>query len=133
MDSVLVVATIMAALCFIVEIFTHRKERILLIDKIKDLDVSKDNNFELGKMLGGERSSRKSWPLRIGFLITGIGLGCIIGYIIASQMGLYSELSNLRHVNDQLTIIYSSCTLLMGGLGLLIAYLIEKKGESQNK
>jgi hypothetical protein len=65
--------------------------------------------------------------LKAGCLIMGIGLGLLIGYLIcANSMANYTSVGdtdwNLRNLAE---IVYGACALLFGGLGLIIAFVIE--------
>lgn len=120
---ILVCAIIFTALYKIIEIFVHKKERIILVDKLEKLDLSKENNLDFAKILG---EGNKNWALRVGGLLLGIGSGVLIGYLIAQASGLYTG-DFSRVDRQQLTVIYSSCTLLFGGMGLLVSFFAERK------
>lgn len=124
MDQVFIVAIIFIVMYKVVELFVHRKERIILVDKIDKMDLSKENNLDLAKIFGG---SNKYWGLKVGLLLMGVGLGLLVGYLIV----LYSGLANADDwMGNQTTgVIYSASTLLFGGIGLLSAFLIERRLE----
>lgn len=65
--------------------------------------------------------------LKAGCLIMGIGLGLLIGYLIcANSMAYYTSGGDASwNLRELAGIVYSACTLLFGGLGLIIAFVIE--------
>lgn len=77
-------------------------ERMAIIDKGLSPDL----------FLKKERST--SGPLRAGFLFVGAGLGLLIGYA-------------LDRTYDMEEVGYFSMLLIFGGLGLLLAYVVEDK------
>lgn len=123
LSQVLIVAIVFASFYKIIETFAHRKERINFIEKLGTMDLSKLNNVDLNKMFG-DVNSRKYWPLRIGSLFVGLGLGLLIGYLIVCSMD-FSVMPDLR--DNQIANIYGASTLIFGGLGLLLSFLAEKK------
>ena len=57
-----------------------------------------------------------SYTLTAGFLLAGAGLGLFLADYIANQ-----------HPGDNSTATYMSLAALFGGIGLLIAYFVERK------
>lgn len=101
----LVTFIIVAALFGIVYVYylNRHRERIMMMER--GLDLS-------------ELSSRKSsrWiALKFGILLTGLAIGILIGNILYEYFGLTDIVSFL------------SMTLLFGGLGLIIYFLLETK------
>lgn len=118
-------AVVFLFIYLIIELFVHRKERLQIIekiDKMNSVDLSKINLTGLGNFTS---NLKKYKPLRTGLLLIGIGLGVLIGYLLCIGFGLYHE--GVGYQSYQTSVIYLSCTVLFGGLGLLIAYLVEKK------
>ena len=111
------------------ELFVCKKERLLIIEKMgekftPDMLEHKINFSSIGKF--------SSSALKLGCLLMGLGLGLLIGYLICTttlqgyaEMGA-DRLFN-RNMHDTISIIYGACILLFGGLGLLIASLVELK------
>ena len=67
-------------------------------------------------------------PLRLGCLLLGLGLGLLVGYSLAlvSQPEYFTE--EVSHtVKETVSIIYAASVLLGGGLGSVVAFLIEVK------
>jgi hypothetical protein len=80
-------------------------ERIAIIDKGLSPDLFKK-----------ERSS--SGPLRAGLLLVGAGLGFLIGYA-------------LDRAYDMEEVGYFSMLFIFGGLGLLLAYVVEERKQKK--
>jgi hypothetical protein len=88
---------------------TRTKERLALIEKGMDptlFDKKTDKGNSYGALL---------W----GFLLTGVGLGSLIGFFIANANG-FDERS-----------ITSTFALLFGGIGLLLYYFYKRKSEGK--
>lgn len=123
----LVVGIITAGIYGIFELLVHRKERLNLVEKL-----GSDINPELLKSqfsMGCSRSKGKSYgALKIGGLITGMGLGLLIGFFIyLLTQNCIEEPWRMREV------IYGASVLLFGGLGLLIAFAAELKLRKKDK
>lgn len=107
------------------ELLIRKSERLKIIDKIGDgLDPSMLGNQPLAST--GKPSSTFS-PLRIGCLMCGIGLGILVGFLLS--LAIASNRSTFDFYNEYLTMscAYGAPVLLLGGLGLVIAYIIERK------
>lgn len=119
------------------ELFVCKNERLKIIDKLGDKLSSSDIS---GKVIlpSYKRSDFSFSTLKGGFLMLGIGLGLLVGFFICA-MSSHSYLSD--HVNwnarEAWGIVYGACVLFFGGLGLLIAFIIEmklnKNGTKENK
>jgi F0F1-type ATP synthase membrane subunit c/vacuolar-type H+-ATPase subunit K len=91
---------------------TRNKERLALIEKGADASL-----FNTGK----EGKSTFGWgkfTLKIGMLLTGIGLGIIAGAILETASVFPSEEAG-----------YFSMILIFGGLSLILFYLIDRKSK----
>jgi F0F1-type ATP synthase membrane subunit c/vacuolar-type H+-ATPase subunit K len=91
---------------------TRNKERLSLIEKGADASL-----FNMGK----EGKSMFNWgkfTLKIGMLLTGIGIGIIVGAILESAAVFPSEEAG-----------YFSMILIFGGLALVLFYLIDRKSK----
>jgi len=91
---------------------TRNKERLALIEKGADASL-----FNTGK----ESKSNFGWSkftLKIGMLLTGIGLGIIAGAILESAAAFPSEEAG-----------YFSMIFIFGGLALVLFYLIDRKSK----
>lgn len=117
----------------IIELFARRKERLMIIEKMQgcaDSDILK-NQMNLS-LVGKPRSSNGA--LRASLLLMGLGVGFAVGILLHISIGHMLvnsiELSGMSS-RDMLSIIYFASTILFGGIGLLIAYLIERKEEKR--
>ena len=108
------------------ELFVCKKERLLIIEKMGEKFTPEMLEHKINFSSIGKFSSS---ALKLGCLLMGLGLGLLIGYLICTttlqgytEMGLFN-----RNMRDTISIIYGACILLFGGLGLLIAFLVELK------
>ena len=110
------------------ELFVCKKERLLIIEKMgekftPDMLEHKISFSSIGKF--------SSSALKFGCLFMGLGLGLLIGYLICSTtLEGYTNMGDVRlnyNMRETISIIYGACILLFGGLGLLIAFLVELK------
>ncbi|MDR1918348.1 MAG: hypothetical protein LBQ65_01730, partial [Tannerellaceae bacterium] len=125
----LVVGICVAGTYGLFELYARRKERLHIIEKVGDkLDASTID----GKLRYSGLFPKLSFSsLKAGCLLSGIGLGLLVGLIINTSMmasGLYqgSEWGGwYRH--EVAGTAYGASVLLFGGLGLIIAFVIEMK------
>lgn len=116
-----VVAIITYGIYRLFELFVRRKERISIIEKLStgfDPQVFGKQFFLPQFQNGGNVGA---WAIRIGLLLVGVGLGVII----ASIVDMCTE--NVRGSYEPIEVFYPACAALFGGLGLVIAYFIERK------
>jgi hypothetical protein len=132
----LVVGTIAYFIYMTFELFARRQERMKLIDKIGQNLTPVDPSvlkFEFGSLLPA--FSKKSFiSLRFGCLLTGLGLGLLVGLFlclfIKSGFGFDN---NYWERNTFYSVAYGASILLFGGLGLLVSYLIESKSTKKEE
>ena len=128
----LVVGIVTLGIYKLFELFVRKKERLTIIEKIGEkFDPSMiENKFSFPfKFEGGGAFG----TLKIGCLLLGVGLGLLIGYFIGygTLAGFYNGEYN---GNAQIAgVIYGACVLLFGGMGLLIAFLVEMKYREDKK
>ncbi|GHV22970.1 hypothetical protein FACS189428_5820 [Clostridia bacterium] len=132
--AIFIVGFIVLGIYKLFELFVRRKERMAIIDKSLDLlnnnEVNRSINFPA---INWGKQDFGSWPLRISLLLIGIGLGCIIAFFIQFNLvNFYSGANTndwfIRETMHQTQfVLYFSFITVFGGLGLLIAYLIESK------
>lgn len=112
------------------ELLICRKERRMIIERMDPaslLDYAKISGLRVG---GGVPSvsprprHAAAWPLRIGAVLVGLGLGAVVGRILAANLCLNESNIDIYYSN---TDIVAGCVLFMGGLGLLIAFIVEYK------
>jgi MFS family permease len=120
MFSAIIVLGIAYAIYKLFELFVRRKERMVIIEKMSSgecvvnfPDVSKWFSSPTPK-LGG---------LRLGLLLIGLGLGLAMAIILNSFFAFNSRALSWQDKD----ILYFALMMLFGGLGLLVAYLIEQK------
>ncbi len=113
----------------VVELFVHKRERLLLISKITEL---KNIDF---KGISLYSSGNKYTALRIGWLLLGVGLGFLLGFCI-NMMATYGDYSFradedfvYRYSNRVGGIVYVASVCICGGIGLLMSYRAERKAE----
>jgi len=129
----LVVGIITLGIYKLFELFVRKKERLTLIDKLGDkLDPSMlQEPFQAPLRMLGNLSTG---ALKTGCLLMGIGLGLIVGIMIAG-FGLGFDRPDLDNYNTRefLGVIFGASVLLFGGLGLLVAFFIELRYSKKNK
>ena len=117
----------------VIELFVHKRERLMLISKITEL---KNIDF---KGISLYSSGGKYTALRIGWLLTGIGFGFLLGFCInmMATYGDYSfradEDSMFRYREYVSGIVYVASVCICGGIGLLMSYRAERKAEQPEK
>jgi hypothetical protein len=113
------------------ELFARRKERLNMIEKI---GANADSSLMDNTSLFSARSYKSSTfgTLKIACLLLGVGLGLLVGFFIAYYYyGVGIEVSensfdfDRRFAQDMIGVIYGASTLLFGGLGLLVAFIVE--------
>ena len=128
----LVVGIITLGIYKLFDLFVRKKERLAIIEKIGDkFDSSMiENKFSFPLNFKFENVGTFG-ALKVACLLIGVGLGLLVGYFICygTIPGYYNGSSYSRTFE----VIYGASTLLFGGLGLLIAFLIEMKYRKEKK
>ena len=128
----LVVGFICIGIYGLFELFVRRKERLAIIEKIGDkLDVS----ALAGKFcLPSYNTPRFTFSsLKAGCLLTGMGLGLLTGFFLQIMVITNHSMDIERYdVNQLIGAAYGASVLLFGGLGLIIAFIIEMKTGKKN-
>ena len=113
----------------VIELFVHKRERLMLISKITEL---KNIDF---KGISLYSSGGKYTALRIGWLLLGVGCGFLLGFCI-NMMATYGDYSfrvdedfMFRYREYVGGIIYVASVCICGGIGLLMSYRAERKAE----
>ena len=98
------------------ELFVCKKERLTIIEKMGEkftpdmlehkINFSSTGNFSFS-------------ALKLGCLLTGMGLGLLVGYVIcAATINGYTGTVDIGYrMNDVASLIYGACVLLLGGVG----------------
>ncbi|MDR2362070.1 MAG: hypothetical protein LBD91_05005 [Prevotellaceae bacterium] len=118
MEEIIIVPVIFITLYLIIGLFVHRKERLMIIERAA-MNQSLDVNALLKKV-----TVPSFVGLKFGCLISGLGLGFLTCALL--NILFYAMLYNYQpwwH-GGALDI---ACILLFGGLGLIIAYVIERR------
>ncbi len=119
-----VVGIIFYTIYRIFDLLVRRKERQMFIDKLDADKLSAD--FKLPDL--SESKAPSFGALKWGCLLVGLGLGLLVGLMI--------NFSFLREINDMndwtqiyraYSVAYGSSVLIFGGIGLLVAFIIERK------
>ena len=120
----LVVGFICLGIYALFELFVRRKERLLIIEKISErMDIT-----DLGKRLSLPSYSLPRFSfsaLKAGCLLVGVGLGILVGFLF--NLIIAANRHDLDFYNDYeaITSAYGASVLVFGGLGLIIAFVIE--------
>jgi len=121
----LVVGIITLGIFRLFDLFVRKKERLAIIDKIGDkFDASMiENKFSFPiKSTGNSIFS----TLKIACLLLGVGTGLLIGYFIClGSIAGYNTMDLQHNAGEISGVVYGASVLLFGGLGLLVAFLIE--------
>ena len=111
------------------ELFVRRDERKMLIEKMvpsEDSDVSKFLPPRISRFdLGIFQKVHRNYGLRIGLLLAGIGIGLLSGFFVNSI--------SFSNGYQETSIIYTACICLCGGVAFVIAYVLERKHEMQDR
>lgn len=129
----LVVGMITLGIYKLFDLFVRKKERLAIIEKIGDkFDSSMvENKFSFPLNFKFDNVGTFG-ALKVACLLIGVGLGLLIGYFISySTIPDYNNASDYSYHTSE--VIYGASTLLFGGLGLLVAFLIEMKYRKDKK
>ncbi|MCP9612288.1 DUF6249 domain-containing protein [Coprobacter tertius] len=121
----LVVGILTLGIYALFDLLVRRKERMAIIDKLGD---KLDKSMLEGKLkLPTFRNVNFSFTsLKIGTFLTCIGIGILVGYLLcAGTITSYIDGDWTWEKRQVASIIYGSCILISGGIGLLIAFFIE--------
>jgi len=104
------------------ELFVCKKERLYMIENAKDWkNDGKDLPYLTRFGLNPSFSALK-W----GTFFLGIGLGLIVAYFICLNTMTLRQIAEWEY-RKFVGVVYGGCTLLFGGLGLIISFIIEAK------
>ena len=125
--EVFIVAIIFGSLTYatykLFELFVCRKERLALIEKLGSMSIANLPDLKIDLSIF---KSPTFTALKAGCLLLGLGVGILTGFFICSHFVNGYAAGDLNYIHrSQVVIIYTSCALLFGGLGLLIAFLVE--------
>jgi hypothetical protein len=125
-----VIWILVSGLYSLMELYARRNERMAIIEKLGDkFDPSLLNSMTAG--FRGLNVSKSFSSLKIGCLLFGVGLGLLVGLLIATA--LISDGYDHDHNRDLFGTAYASSFLLFGGLGLLTSFIIETRMKNREK
>ena len=132
LTSIIVVPCVMYFVYKFLEALIRRKERMMLVEKLETLQPQ---SLQIGGAFNSEGlfPNKRFSALRFGLLLSGIGLGLIVAWVLG--MTLYPTINAIRqsasseyyHFRQVFSMIYLASPAFFGGVGLIISYLIEKK------
>ena len=118
-------------ICRIFELYVRRKERMAIIEKlgeqIKLSEATNDLDFPLFQK--SKIMPNSNWALKVSLLLTGIGIGLLVGYgfEFAATGGDLADYSRHWDFQRKIEVVYGAGVCVFGGIGLLAAYFIERK------
>lgn len=128
LTAIFVPAIVFFTIYKIIEVLTHRKERIIIADKLEQMSNLNDSN--LPDRLNQFFSERKKYTsLRAGSVLLGMGLGFLVGFII--QYCCFGLDHNYVH-GQLISVIYMGSILIFGGAALLGSFVIERTMDKNN-
>ena len=145
---IFIVGFVMLAVYKVFELFAKRKERIFMIEKLAHLCENEDDKEKSLKIklpfISSDDLDFGYWPLRISLLLVGIGAGCLVAFFIQIiYVSIYFDTFSNSHVNsyrdwvhqfrDLIALVNFASISLFGGIGLLVAYLIEQKKRKEER
>lgn len=130
----LVTGIVFFAIYKVFKLFVCRRERIMLIEKMENLS---DKSIDLSGLSLDTGSSNSGFggkylSLRVGALLLGVGVGIFAGMMQCWHMNP-DWIIDSRVQWGAPSIILGGCTLLFGGLGLIVAFVVEMWCERRNK
>lgn len=124
----LIVGIVCAGIYGLFELFVRKKERLAIIEKIGDKLEPSAFDVKIGLPRLATNFSFSS--LKTGCLLAGIGLGLLVGFIISVSLTDF----NLDGRRELISTVYGASVLLFGGIGLIVAFVIELKlSKDKNK
>ena len=113
----------------VIELFVRKRERLMLISKLTEI-----SNVDF-KGINLYSSGNKYTALRIGWLMLGVGLGFLVGFIIniiatGGDYSFHAHDNEMYLYNNRIGgIVYVACICIFGGICLLMSYRAERKAE----
>lgn len=128
----LILGIVCAGIYGVFELYVRRRERLAIIEKMGDkLDAS-----AFGGKLGLPSYIRhfSFSSLKAGCLLTGIGLGMLVGFIINTTLAANASFYDRGWYQGEIAgTAYGASVLLFGGIGLIVAFVIEMKLSKEKK
>lgn len=117
------------------ELFVCKKERLIILEK---MNFDNANNQSVDNLFKRHNSPLpfSFSALKVGCLLLGLGLGIVLGILFfaynVETVRAFGELTNYKTIT-LISLIISGAVLLMGGAGLILAFIIEYKCMKQKK
>ncbi|MDH6343270.1 hypothetical protein M2480_001259 [Parabacteroides sp. PFB2-12] len=125
----LVVGICVAGVYGLFDLFVRKKERLAIIEKMSE----KISSIAFDGKLTLPSFNRFSFSaLKIGFLMAGIGLGLLVAFFLNIAFADLIK-GNDWHQREVTSVLYGASVLLFGGIGLLVAFIIEIKINKDKK
>ncbi len=124
---IFVCAIVFGCIYKIFELFVRKNERLRIIDKVEQIGALPAVDTRKLTSLFSEPSDNRFTALRWGLLAVGIGIG-LVCYVTASVCE-----SSIRENWKLESTLCSALVLLGGGLGLVIAFIIENKLRNKHR
>lgn len=121
MEGAIICAIIFYFVYRILENLIHRKERLIVAQKIETLDPQKNGQIDLNRWFGAVATNKYA-PLRWGLMLVGAALGLLVAFFIKDGM-----LPDKTWNNDDVQVLYFGATFLFAGIGLLASFVLERK------
>ncbi len=128
----LVVGFITLGIYSVFELLIRRRERLNIIEKLGD-KVTPEMLTPRFEYMPRQRSGGSFGALKAAGLLMGIGLGLMVAFFIISFTDLSSNWAVGHNVNYIRELLYGASVLLFGGLGLLVAFIVEVKMRRKEK
>lgn len=121
--NVFIVGIVFYSIYAVFELFARKNERKAMIEKLSD---GIDTNVLESNLKVFSRGEFTSWAIRIGCLLIGIGLGVLVSSIVKLSLLSTVHADNLRGFFNTFDTMYLASSAFFGGIGLVVAYFIER-------
>ena len=127
MEAAIICAFVFYFVYRVLESLIHRKERLIVAQKLETLDPQKNGQMDLNRWFGAVATNKYA-PLRWGFLLAGAALGLLVAFFIKDEM-----MPDRTWYNDDVQVLYFSSAFLFAGIGLLISFGLERKYAAEDR
>ena len=127
MEAAITCAIVFYFVYRILENLIHRKERLIVAQKIETLDPQKNGQIDLNRWFGAVATNKYA-PLRWGFLLAGAALGLLVAFFIKGEM-----MPDRTWYNDDVQVLYFSSEFLFAGIGQLVSFGLERKYAAEDR